>query len=507
MNISHIGVLFGLALLTLGGGTAAASPLFEIAGAGNGGGSNARFVSPGTPSTYFNPALLPYVPRTLSFGVRVLQDSVSLTLDGRDGGDVPLDLLDSYNPDLTGFEYATYPTEWIEDGCDPAAGGDCQRALAPRPRQGAGSSGTVRPYVSLGLVQPIFEEDLVFGMHGLIPAGSFTGGDQFFVDEREQFFSNSLHPELLGDRLAAPSIAVALASAPIDGLSFGAGLGIRLRTSAQADTFVIDGNDQEGTLQLSTGIDVSIGVAPYLGVRYEFGERAASLSATVHSPNRFDVDVGLQTLLADGDNQTASRTATLDYMPWQLGFGGDIQMPSSDAWHIAVTGGVVYRMWSNYVDRQSDTPSGDYAWSDTFSPSLGARFEHERTTFGVDASYTPTPVPPQTGRTNYVDSDRFGFDGHLARDVRFAGLDLRVGLHGQLQRITSRHQAKIDPDTSLEEPDESLVIDEFPDDAVDVRRQRPVESATGLQTNNPGWPGFASAGWLWGAGFNLELLY
>ena len=505
LNRFPIGAVFGLAL-ALSAGPAFASPLFEIAGAGNGGGQNARFTTPGTPATYFNPALLPAVPRTLSFGVRVLQDSVSLTLDGREGGDVPLDLLNSYNPDLTGFEYATYPTEWVVDGCDPAAGGDCQRALEARPRQGAGTSGTVRPYVSIGLVQPIFEERLVFGIHGLIPAGSFTGGDQFFVDEREQFFSNSLHPELLGDRLAAPSIAVALASEPVDGFSIGAGLGIRLRTSAQADTFVIDGNDQEGTLQLSTGIDVSIGVAPYLGLNYEIGDRAASLSATVHSPNRFDVDVGLLTQLADGDNQTASRTATLDYMPWQFGFGGEVAMPSADSWHIAVTGGVVYRLWSQYVDRQSDTPSGDYEWSDTLSPSLGARFEHERTSFGVDGQYTPTSVPPQTGRTNYVDSDRFGFDGHVAQEVRFAGLDLRIGLNGQLQRVVPRSQTKIDPDTS-QEPDPSLVIDEFPDEAVDVRRQRPVASATGLQTNNPGWPGFSSEGWIWGAGFNLELLY
>ena len=484
-----------------------ASPLFEIAGSGNGGGSNARFSSPGVASSYYNPALIPYVQRTLNFGVRMLQDAVSLTLDGRGAEDVPLDLLESYNADLTGFEYATYPSDWIENGCDPSAGGSCQRALQPRPRQGEGTSGEARPYVTFGFVQPIFAEHLVLGVHALIPAGSFTGGDQFFVDEREQFFSNSLHAELLGDRLAAPSIAVALASQLTNGLTFGAGLGIRMKTSAQADTFVIDGNDQEGTLQLSTGIDVSIGVAPYLATRYEFGERDGSLSVTVHSPNRFDVNVGLLTQLADGDNQTASRTATLDYMPWQFGFGGDVKVPSSEAWHISLTGGIVYRLWSNYEDRQSDNPDGDYAWSDTVSPSLGARFERGRTSFGANAQYTPTPVPPQTGRTNYVDSNSFGFDGHVAREVTLAGLDLRVGLTGRLDRITPRHQTKITPDTSLAEPNPDLVIDEFPDSAVDIRRQEPVAAALGLQTNNPGWPGYESSGWLWGAGFNLELLY
>lgn len=486
--------------------TAHASPLFEIAGGDNGGGANARFTSPGVASTYFNPAFLPYVQRTLAFGILVLQDSVTLTLDGRNGGDVGFDLLDSYNEDLTGFDYATYPTDWIESGCDPSTGGECQRGLQPHPRQGAGTSGQARPFVSVGLAQPVFGRYLVFGVHALIPAGSFTGGDQFFVDEREQFFSNSLHPELLGDRLSAPSIAVALATEPTDGFTLGVGLGIRMKTTAQADTFIIDGNDQAETLQLSTGIDVSIGVAPYVGARYEFGDRAGSLSLTAHSPNRFDVEVGLLTQLADGDNQTATRSATLDYMPWQFGFGGEVTMPTREDWHIAVTGGVVYRLWSNYVDRQSDSPSGDYEWSDTFSPSVGARFEHGVTAFGLDASYTPTPVPPQTGRTNYVDSDRFGFNGSVSREVELAGLDLRIGLNGQLNRITQRHVEKLEVDTSGE-VDPNLVIDEFPDTAVDTRRQEPVESALGLQTNNPGWPGYASEGWLWGAGFSLELLY
>jgi hypothetical protein len=91
--------------------------------------------------------------------------------------------------------------------------------------------------------------------------------------------------------------------------------------------------------------------------------------------------------------------------------------------------------------------------------------------------------------------------------MTLAGLDLRVGLNGQIDRIARRHHTKITPDTSITEPDPSLVIDEFPDSAVDVRRQEPVSQALGLQTNNPGWPGYQSSGWLWGAGFSLELLY
>jgi hypothetical protein len=44
----------------------------------------------------------------------------------------------------------------------------------------------------------------------------------------------------------------------------------------------------------------------------------------------------------------------------------------------------------------------------------------------------------------------------------------------------------------------TLVKDELPDDA--QIGLGPVDGAAGLQTNNPGWPGFSSKGWLAGAG-------
>lgn len=489
------------------GGSATASPLFEVVGGEHGGLLNARFTSPGVSSTYFNPALITQVERTLSFGVVVIQDAVTMTLDGRSNVDVPLDLLDAYNPDLAAFEDSTFPTEWIESGCDPTVGA-CQRPLDPSPRQGAGTSGDVHPYASVGIVHRLFDTRLVFGVHAIVPIGSFAGGDQFFVDEREQFFSNSLHAELLSDRLAAPTIGVSVASEVYDGLSLGAGLGIRLRADSFAETFVTDANDQSGTLQLSTEIDVAIGVAPYGAIAYVIGDEAGTITATVHSPNRFEVGVDLSTLLPDGDSQSASRKATLDYMPWQFGLGGEIRLPSREDRRITLTGGAVYRMWSDYIDRQNDRPSGAYEWSDTISPSFGSRFEFDQVSFGADVAYTPTPVPKQTGRTNYVDNDRVGAAAHVAYEFEVAGeYGMSVGLNGQLTRLIPRYQAKITPDTTPGNEDRQLVIDEFPDDAIDTRRQLPVASATGLQTNNPGWPGFESEGWLWGAGLTLEFLY
>ena len=50
-------------------------------------------------------------------------------------------------------------------------------------------------------------------------------------------------------------------------------------------------------------------------------------------------------------------------------------------------------------------------------------------------------------------------------------------------------------------------MDEVPDDAVDGQLGDPIAGRDGLQTNNPGFPGFGSEGWLLGGALNLSILY
>ena len=78
----------------------------------------------------------------------------------------------------------------------------------------------------------------------------------------------------------------------------------------------------------------------------------------------------------------------------------------------------------------------------------------------------------------------------------FASGDLKVFLHGQLL-LTREVQKRADA--------ANPVLDEVPDEAVDRVTGMPLEGAAGLQTNNPGYPGFSSGGWLAGAGFALRL--
>src|SRR5687768_7805556 len=84
--------LLCVALCLLISSGAAASPLFELMGAGVGtGGLNARAAGPSAASTYFNPALLPRAKQGLDLGWYMLNDAISITLDARSSAnDVPL---------------------------------------------------------------------------------------------------------------------------------------------------------------------------------------------------------------------------------------------------------------------------------------------------------------------------------------------------------------------------------------------------------------------------------
>ena len=82
---------------------------------------------------------------------------------------------------------------------------------------------------------------------------------------------------------------------------------------------------------------------------------------------------------------------------------------------------------------------------------------------------------------------------------------MRVGLQTQIFWLVPRHQTKLptpdSPDGFNHTP--ALVVDELPDDS--QVGGNPLAGAQGLQTNNPGWPGFGSEGVVLGGGLYLSV--
>jgi long-chain fatty acid transport protein len=348
-------------------------------------------------------------------------------------------------------------------------------------------------------------ERVVLGFYGLLPLSQFTSAHSFFVDEREQYFSNSLHQEMYSDRMTAPSLALGLGVQVVRGLSLGAAVTLSLRNEAGAGTFVGNADALDRTLLLSTDVGVKVALAPHFGINYDISDRV-HVSGTVHTVERFDIITGFSTFLPNGNKQTAVRHAVHDYQPVRIGLGAAWDVASdgvkepSDTNELSLHAGALLGLWSNYVDRQNERPTGDYAWQNTFSFVIGARHSYGPVRSFLDASYVPTPVPLQTGRSNYVDNDRISAGAGFDVEFELAELHFRVGAQAQLHMLLSRYQKKLDPAQGRD-----TVRDEFPDDAVD-NRSRPIPSAAGLQTNNPGWPGFSSSGFLVGGAINLAVL-
>ncbi len=487
----------------LAGGDALASPPFELAGGlGGQGGFNGRTVEGGASSAYYNPALLVDATPGLSLGVLVLGEQIGITLAGRPGAQyaVPEGIENATHANGSQWASAPLPTTWLQNG-RPAT--TLNPALPARPRQGDGSGSGVFAYQMLGLVAKLFHDRLALGAYALIPYSKFTGADAFYSDEREQYFTNSLHPELYGDRLVATSIAFAGGVKISDALSVGLGFTLNLTTEAFTPTYVANTGQLQNIL-VDSDVKVVAGLSPHAGVSYKPVPRLR-LAATAHAPEKLAIDTDFTFLLANGVQQAANVDFTHDYMPWQFGGGASYDFLKTDSDTFTVAATAIFGLWSTYLDRHSEAPIAPYAWSDTITPVVGARYQHGPVGVLLDAEYQPTPVPLQTGRTNYVDNDRVGVDGGI--DYKFSLLDtwFHVGANLEGHRLIERYQSKLPtptfPDGQNHTP--ALVADEVPDDGV-VNGQ-PIPGRQGLQTNNPGWPGFGSEGWIVGGGVYLSV--
>ena len=148
-----------------------------------------------------------------------------------------------------------------------------------------------------------------------------------------------------------------------------------------------------------------------------------------------------------------------------------------------------------------------YEWTNTMAGAVGLRYRHADTlAVYADVGFEPTPVPLQTGRSNYVDNDRVSTSGGLTYTLPLAGwgVSLRLGVQAQVHFLMERYQAKLDPRLYGNNP--VLVFDEWEDSALNINSEPELE-AKGLQTNNPGWPGFGSSGTIFGGVLSAGILY
>lgn len=503
-------ILVHLCVALLTAHSAHASPLFELMGDATGdGGLAARHAGAGAASTYFNPALLPHAEERLELGVFLLVDAIDVDPLPRTDRDtrVAPGAAGAFRGDgaLEPVYPPPIPTSWLEQGCAR----DCEQALVDhpsvaRPRQGEEAHGDPLAYLGIGLVDRLIEDKLVFGLYLLVPMAEMTRATSHYSDEREQYFSNTLYPELYADRLEATSVAFGFGTRPLERLSLGVSFTFAFDNQATSPTFVPDASRYEELL-LRNDVRAKQSLAPHLGVAVQPVDELV-LTASLHTRQALSIEADFSAFLPDGSEQYATRRFTHHDQPWSLALGSEYLLRFGP-WHtLAFVAGGTFTRWSEYRDRHDEAPGGAYAWSDTIAPTMGLRHTWGRTDALLDASWVTSPVPEQTGRTNYADTDRLALAG--AVHYRFALLraDFRAGLHGRAHRLMPREDDKLIPPDGY--TGKSLVRDEVPDDAVNkLDTDVPVEPRDGLQTNNPGFPGFAIEGWVLATGASLALLF
>jgi long-chain fatty acid transport protein len=482
--LAPCGILF---LAALAPGVVQASSTLEIVGATSGGNQiTARVLSHGSAATYFNPSLLPEATPKLEAGFFALATQSSIRLRARpDGADVPSSIYTS--------PFTTDPSLHI---ARPLATADL-----PNPRSNTEADDNVI-YASIGLVRPLAGKALVFGFYAFLPVRAFLNQNGFFADEREQFFSNQLHPELLGDRLNVSSVTFALGSQLSDWLSVGAGIDVAIFTESKVTVYVPDITDQK-TFWLSPDIHTNSKFKPYFAATLHPSARS-SVVATLHTPfantTQGENDLRFWNYTYDPGQKSVQQVYTISQgsEPLRVALGASYsgqRLPDGRApWEVGVQ--FLGERWSQYQDRRGEHPLDQ--WNNTVSVALGGGFLWRDRHVTADIGYVPSPVPDQTGRTNYVDNSRLVASAGIEGAVKFLGRDLEAGITLFGSYFLPREVSK-DPNAT------HPVLDEFPDNTIDLSTNLPAVGSVGLQTNNPGYPGWKSTGYMVGVGATFRI--
>ena len=358
--------------------------------------------------------------------------------------------------------------------------------------------------VLVGLALELFSEDLRAAAMLYIPREGFSHGQTWFADEREQHFSNQLHFELLGERLRSEVIAAALAYRLGPWISVGIGLTLLPHSATDASVYTPNAADP-AHVEMNTQIEQGVVKSLTAGVLVEPTD---GLRFAVSFVDESAFRVRGQTEVQINGQQE------LDEYPIHqpLGFSVHVSPPLfragaawvRDTFLITVEG--TYSVWSRY----RDSHDGDAGLDDTINVRAAIEYERSAGTFlRAGLGWLPSPVPSQTGRTSYVDNDRLVFSAGAGKAFALWNEDLQIDFAIQVQALLPREAQKTrSPDGTYAAcaSDTTALCDEIIDQAEDSSVYEAWETQ-GLQTGNPGFPGYSSGGYVLLSGVELKWLF
>ena len=144
----------------------------------------------------------------------------------------------------------------------------------------------------------------------MLPIANLTTANAFYSDGREALFSDSLHPELYGDRLTSLSIAVAGSFRLLKSLSLGIGTTLGLQNQATSSSYVPSATDYSQLL-VNNSIGVTASLSPHAGVYWTPTDRAR-VGAVIHAPSSFVIDTTIISTLPNGTVATGTQQEVHD---------------------------------------------------------------------------------------------------------------------------------------------------------------------------------------------------
>jgi long-subunit fatty acid transport protein len=476
MGFRQTMLLAGLALCALSPRVASAGPL-DIYGAGEedtaqGGAQTAGASGPW--ALHYNPGALTEARVGFNVGMMAAINNIDILLTQRpDGYGVP---------DLGGDSSAR-PT-----------------SVGAPPQDVQGLPPTYA--VSFGGVTDFGLERLRLGAIVWLPTQSAVTMDTHYSDERERYSTNKLHYELLDKRLRRLDIQLGGAWTATDWLSIGVGGLIVPDATLTNDVTLRDAANQEDA-EINLHADSGAGLGWTLGGLVKLGDKVrigaswrSDVALELTGENRIQV---LGTEDARGNPQVLVQQ--LSFVPSYTPARGAIGVNwIGKAFDVNVD--AIYMRWSDY----RDTHGARAGFEDTFNLRIGGKWRaHDRHTLMAGLGIEPTPVPDQIGRTNYVDNSRGVVSIGATHRVAIADTPLTVGWFARAHILATRITRKQIPDNPEAcTSDTTALCDEVPDDTSDGRTGQPYPEAQGLQTGNPGFPGYTSGGWIGVVGFSVR---
>lgn len=340
------------------------------------------------------------------------------------------------------------------------------------------------------------------GVMVMLPTNGLLVLETHFSDERERVFSNHLRQELVASRIHRPVIEAGVARQLTERLSFGVG-GTYLPGAAVGTVAYVRDPADQSDVALNADVETTSSWGLLVGLTAEL-----PAGFTVGAAYRGEVEFRIEGAneiqvrgLDAGGGEEADRQV-IDWVP--------VSSPSMMKAGVSYERGDVevsldgcYVFWSNYLDSQGESTN----FRDGVEVRVGGEWQSAETTrLQAGAAFVPSPVPDQEGRTNYVDNSRLQASlgaGHL---FEFSGRAFEASWFVQFQHLLRRDTNKsVRDDYGACSPGEEWVCDEVPDGTRDPRTGERLAEAQGLQTGNPGFPGFVSGGWIGALG--LEIRY